>query len=308
MACSLVWHVCTILKKYYHLAKEHDEKVRVVPEELTKCLSAFGTLVYWVSIRDSYHVNANPMLHSFAWEVHDALIQMVGAATAGEVVFFDVDKLVVPPMHRQSLQSEEQQLRWELEELPSGMASWIVKQDLLKVQHLDRITSAVIMGLSDFSSALETVEPWSLPVFMQRAFGQIANKVDEKKKAVTSMPPTLQMRNTHGRMARGHLNAIPPDDDSENGNVEDSEEESQELIEDPPEEERPSESAIAKRYLVFLSHILILVWFGMIFQNLCFLKFDVMSWQLVIIKVSNRLISESFHLFLPGNELLDEDL
>ena len=113
------------------------------------------------------------------------------------------------------LQSEEQQLRWELEELPSGMASWIVKQDLLKVQHLDRITSAVIMGLSDFSSALETVEPWSLPVFMQRAFGQIANKVDEKKKAVTSMPPTLQMRNTHGRMARGHLNAIPPDDDSE---------------------------------------------------------------------------------------------
>jgi len=200
MASSLVWHACLNLKKYYHWAKENKE-VRVVPEELSKCLSAFGALVYWASIRDSYHVNVNPMLHSFVWEVHDSLIQMVGAATAGEKAFFDVNKHVMPKNHRECLQREEHQLRWELEQLPSGMASWIVKQDLLKVQHLDRIGSAVIIGMADFSSALETVEPWSLPVFISEAFNEIANAVVvEKKKAMTStIPPALQTRDTYGR-------------------------------------------------------------------------------------------------------------
>lgn len=240
-ADSLVLHVCVILKKYYHLAKEHDEKVRVVPEEITKCLSAFGTLVYWLSIRESYHATVNPVLHSFAWDIHDSLIQMVGAATNGELSFFNVND-EMPPMHRQSFQLEQGLLRCELDQLPSGMAAWLVKKDLLHVQHMDRVSSAVILGMADFASALENVEPWSIPGYISKAFGQITKKVEERKKAMTStMPPTLKMRTAHSQHARANVGAC-------SGEEEDKREEDEEL-EDASERNRPS--AIAKRYLVF---------------------------------------------------------
>lgn len=257
---NLVWYVCLILKQYYHLAREHDEKFKVVPEGITKCLSAFGTLVYYVSIRDTYHANANPCLHSFAWDVHDSLIQMVGAATAGEVAFFDVDKHVMPPMHRKAFQCQLQYLRCELDALPASMASWIVKQDALKVKHLDRIASAIIMGMADFAEALENIEPCPIPLYISVACRKISEKVQERLAEMTStMPPTLPMRNAHGRMGRGNVGA--DDLDAGSGAAGDTKED---ILKESEEDDMGP-----KRYLDYLDYL----WFGMSLEKLCCLKF-----------------------------------
>ncbi len=201
MASGIVWEACDSLKHYYNLAKEHDDKCKLVPIGLTETHSGLAALVYWLSLRDGYHESNNPVLHSLGWELHDSVVQMIGAAADDEKDFF---KATEPsPSHRQLLLCQQGQLKWELQMLPGTMATWAVKQDGVKMKHFQRMTRAVMVGMKDVFDTVNNVIAWPIPLEIAGAFAEVVRAVQQRQAQLSAtIPPSLQMRNSIGRAAR----------------------------------------------------------------------------------------------------------
>lgn len=225
MTSGLVWQGCDYLKKYYHLVKEHDRECKLVPKGLCETHSGLAALVYWLSLRDDYHECNNPVLHGLGWQLHDSVVQMIGAARVDEIEFFEATQ--PGGSHRELLLCQQGELRWELQNLPDTMATWAVKLDGVKMKHFERMTSAVVSGMRDVYDTINNITAWPVPLEISRAFANVRQAMQHRQAQLSAtISPSTQITNSFGRTAREQAGSdASGDEHAFSGEGEESEEE-----------------------------------------------------------------------------------